>query len=145
MLALGLHLSAPGGTSSYQLGRRKQAGNNTAYVGSFKWGESRKLWTEKRSEDFTVTYNEDPAETGNLAWQSGHSCLGFKEASEGLETIWGFVFGGHQVRSIITHGRGWLCSMATAFQLVLRSIFCSCVLKMHSGVLLLLSQFHRGP
>lgn len=34
----------------------------------------RKLWTRRRREDFTVTFNEDPTEAGNSPWQSGHSC-----------------------------------------------------------------------
>lgn len=51
------------GAFSDQLGGGKQAGNNTVYVG-----------TEKRSEDFSVTFNEDSAEAGNSPWQSGHSC-----------------------------------------------------------------------
>lgn len=72
------------GALSDQLGSGKQAGNNTVYVGSFKW-ESRKLWTEIRIEDFTVTYNEDPTEVGNWPWQSGHSC----QALRRHQRVWG--------------------------------------------------------
>lgn len=70
---------------------------------------SRCMWehlNEQRvgSEDFTVTDNEDPEEAGRFATTAWSLLLDFKEAPEGLDTAGVFVFGGHTVRSIITHG-----------------------------------------